>query len=300
VDVIKPRWASWSFLLYAGGLTVLGAAGSALSYLAGSHGDAAYAAWALLVYAAVAGVALALHRDGSHPVAAGIFGFSSVTLFAAVVAAFWKWFGWLDTSGSAFRGFDLGRLSLLLLTLIAALVALKTFRFPLIVAIAVAIGWFFVTDLLSGGGDWSAVVSFLVGLVFLAVARSVDSGPSRPYGMWLHIGAGLTIGGSIVYFLHHSEFQWSLIVVGGVLFILLADTLERSSWAVLGALGILAAAVHFSIKLTHVHLTLFGNSSSDTSRGWAPPLVFSLAGLLLLLLGGSLARRAASRRRVST
>jgi hypothetical protein len=298
VDVIKPRWASWSFLLYAGGLTVLGAAASALSYFADAYGNAAYVAWALLVFAAVAGVALALHRDGGHPIAAGIFGFSSVLLFAAVIAAFWKWFGWLDTSGSAFAGFGLGRLSFLLLTLLAALVALRTFRFPLIVSIAVFVGWFFVTDLVSGGGDWSAVVSFLVGLLFLTIARSVDAGPSRPYGMWLHIGAGLTIGGSIVYFLHHSEFQWSLIVVGGVLFILLADSLERSSWAVLGAVGILAAAAHFSIKLTHVQLSLFGNTNRDTSRGWAPALVFALAGIVLLLLGGALARRAATRRRV--
>jgi hypothetical protein len=299
VDVVKPRWASWSFLLYAGGLTVLGAAGSALSYFAGTYGDAAYVAWALLVFAAVAGVALVLRRDGSHPIAAGIFGFSSVALFAAVIAAFWKWFGWLDTSGSAFAGFGLGRLSLLLLTLIAALIALKTFRFPLIVSIVVFLTWFFVTDLVSGGGDWSAVVSFLAGLAFLAVGRSVDAGPSRPYGMWLHIGAGLAIGGSIIYFLHHSEFQWSLIVVGGVLFVLLADALERSSWAVLGAAGILAAAVHFSIKLTHVQLPLLGNSSSDTSRGWAPALVFTLAGIVLLLLGGALARRAAARPRLA-
>jgi hypothetical protein len=298
VDVITPRWASWSFLLYAGGLTVLGAAASALSYFADDYGDAAYVAWALLVFAAVTGVAFALRRGGAHPIAAGIFGFSSVVLFAAVVAAFWKWFGWLDTSGSAFAGFGLGRLSLMFLTLIAALVALRIFRFPLIVSIAVFVAWFFVTDLVSGGGDWSAVVSFLVGLVFLSLARGVDAGPSRPYGMWLHVGAGLMIGGSIVYFLHHSDFQWALIVVGGVLFILLADTLERSSWAVLGAAGVIAAATHYSIRLTHVQLTFFGDGNSNTSRGWAPALVFSLAGVLLLLLGGALAGRAAARRRV--
>ena len=299
MDAITPRWASWSFLLYAGGLTVLGAAGSALNYFADTYGDAAYVAWALLVFGAVLGTALVLRRDGGHRIAAGIFGFSSVVLFAAVVAALWKWFGWFDTSGSAFAGFGPGRLSFLLLTMIVALVALRAFRFPLIVSIAVFTAWFFVTDLVSGGGDWSAVVSFLVGLVFLVAGRSVDAGPSKPYGMWLHVGAGLTIGGSIIYFLHHSEFQWSLIVVGGVLFILLADSLERSSWAVLGAVGILAAAAHFSIKLTHVRLTLFGEGNGDTSRGWAPALVFALAGVVLLLLGGALARRAAVRRRIA-
>jgi hypothetical protein len=179
--------------------------------------------------------------------------------------------------------------------LVAALVALQLFRFPLIVLTIVVLAWFLITDLVSGGGSWSAIVTFLVGLVFLAAAVSVDAGPNRPYGMWLHVGAGLTIGGSLVYFLHHSNFEWALIVVGGLLYILLADALDRSSWAVLGTVGILMAAVHYSIELTHVRLTIFGEGVGRGSRGWAPSVVFGLAGVLLLLLGGSLARRARGR-----
>jgi hypothetical protein len=296
MGAIEPRWASWSFLLYAGGLTVLGAAGSALGYLSSVHSDGAYVAWALVVVAAVSAVGLALRRDGGHPIAAGIFGFSSVVLFAALLAAIWTWFGWVNAGSSEFSGFSVARLSLVLLTLLASLVALQLYRFPLIVLIVVLLGWFFVTDLLSGGGDWTAIVTFLVGLVFLAIGLSLDAGPSRPYGMWVHVGAGLTIGGSIINFLHHGNFEWSLIVLGGVLFVLLADAVGRSSWAVLGAFGILAASVHFTVELTHVHLTIFGEQLSNSGRGWAPALVFTLAGIVLLLLGGLLARRAAARR----
>jgi hypothetical protein len=296
MGAIEPRWASWSFLLYAGGLTILGAAASALGYLSDVHGDAAYVVWALVVFAAVAGVGLALRRDGGHPIAAGIFGFSSVVLFGALLTAIWTWFGWVDSDSSGFSGFDVGRLSLVLLTLVAALVALQLYRFPLIVLIGVLLAWFFVTDLLSGGGDWTAIVTFLVGLVFLALGLSLDAGPNRPYGMWVHVAAGLTIGGSIVNFLHHGNVEWAFIVVGGILFVLIADAVWRSSWAVLGAVGILAAAVHFTVELTHLHVTIFGEGLSNGSRGWAPAVVFAVAGLVLMLLGGLLARRAAARR----
>ena len=42
MEPILPRWASWTFLLYAGGLTILGASLAALSSLADAHGDAAF------------------------------------------------------------------------------------------------------------------------------------------------------------------------------------------------------------------------------------------------------------------
>src|SRR5437764_1214066 len=89
----------------------------------------------------------------------------------------------------------------------------------LLAAAGALLSWFFVTDLLSGGGDWSAVVTFLLGLVFLFQARITDGGPNRVYGMWLHVGAGLTIGGSLLWFLHHGHFEWALIVVAGLLFV---------------------------------------------------------------------------------
>ena len=48
MDEAKPVWTTSSFLLYAGGLTVLGAAVAALGYLSGQYGNAAYAGWAAL------------------------------------------------------------------------------------------------------------------------------------------------------------------------------------------------------------------------------------------------------------
>ena len=292
MQVIHPRWSPWSFLLYAGSFTTLLAAGFLLAYFSDRHGPGVYTLLALLVFVLFAFVARALRRDGTHPIAAGLFGLSSVALFSAFVYALYSWFGWIHSSESAFGGFDLPRLTWLLFTLIAALVALGVFHFPLILLVAVGAAWFFVTDLISGGGNWSAFVTFLVGLAFLRIARNLDAGPGRPYGMWVHVGAGLTIGGSLLWFFHRGDFRWAVIAVAGVLFAKLAEAFGRASWAVFGATGILLAAVHFSVRLTHTHLSLFGAELGSPTRGWAPAFVFGIAGALLLVLGGRMAQRA--------
>jgi hypothetical protein len=294
VEPILPRWASWTFLLYAGGLTILGASLAALSTLADQHGDVAFVAYALLFFVAASAVALTLRRDGGHPIAAGVMAVVMVALFAGFVGALYTWAGWLD-DGAAFSGFDLARLTLALLTLAAAVVALALFRFPLLVLVIVLTTWFFCTDLLSGGGNWSAIVTFLVGLVFLVVAASLDTGGHHPYAFWLHVGAGLTIGGSLVYLLHDGDFEWALIAIGGLLYIGLAARSARSSWAVLGAIGILLSAAHYATGDSAVSLVPFigVDSSANGLRG---PIVFAVTGFVLMLLGGLLARRMARRR----
>jgi len=294
VEAILPRWASWTFLLYAGGLTILFASLAALSSLSDHHGDGAFAGYALLLFLVAAAAALLLRRDGSHPIAAGITAVIAVSLFAGFVGALYGWAGWLD-SGSAFRGFDLGRLTLMLLTLAAALVALRLFRFPLLVLFVVFTGWFFVTDLLSGGGNWSATVTFLVGLMFLAAAASLDSGTHHPYAFWLHVGAGLTVGGSVVYFLHDGDFEWALIAIAALLYIALAARFARSSWAVLGAIGVLLSAAHYATGSSAVSLLPF-IGLGPSSSGLRGPFVFAVAGLILMLIGGLLARRTARAR----
>ena len=48
MDEPKPVWTTASFLVYVGGLTVLGAALGALGYIAANSGKAAFAGWSLL------------------------------------------------------------------------------------------------------------------------------------------------------------------------------------------------------------------------------------------------------------
>ena len=298
MSVIEPRFAAWSYLLYLGAFVLLGAAAALLAYLSGRHSAGVYTLFSFLVLLGFAASALALQRSGDHPITAGLLADAAVTLFGAFVLALWSWFGWLSTSSLSFGGFNVARLAFFALTLVAALAALRRFRFPLLMLTIVLLAWLFVVDLVSGGGDWSAVVTFAVGLCFLVAAVAVDAGPNRPYGFWLHVGAGLTIGGSLLWFLHHGHFEWVLIGLAGLIYVKLADLLGRSSWAVLGSLGILASATHFAASFSHTQISpAIASGTSSDSRGWVAAVVFGLAGMLLLLLGSLLARHADSAQR---
>src|SRR5206468_7390874 len=121
-----------------------------------------------------------------------------------------------------------------LLTLIAALMAIRIFRFPLIVFIAAGFSWLFVTDLVSSGGNWSATVTLLVGIALVFRGLALDGGDSRPYGFWVHVVAGLTIGGALIYFWHKSNFDWALIIITALVFMAVGGAIRRSSYGVLG------------------------------------------------------------------
>src|SRR6185437_9279936 len=95
MDERKPVWTTSSFLIYTGGLVVLGSALGALGYLAGSNGRAAFAGWSLLVLAVLYAIAHALKNRGRW-LAAGIFAFASVIAWAVFVASLWVWFGWFS------------------------------------------------------------------------------------------------------------------------------------------------------------------------------------------------------------
>ena len=295
MDVVVPRWSSWSFLLYAGGFVVLSSALGWLGYLSGRSGAAAFVFWALVVYALLEGAAHAFLQRGQR-VAAGVFAFAGVVGFALFLGALFTWFGWLGQLGtsSSFRGFHAGRFALELLTLAAAARSLRAFRYPLLMLPVAVVSWLLVTDFLSNGGGWSAIVTLVAGLVFLAWGLSVDSGPRRPYGFWLHVAAGLAIGGSLLHFWSSGNFDWILIILASLAYVRLAGALGRSSWAVLGTFGLLLASVHFALEWTSVSIPFLG-SAGHSSRGWVPPLVFSVTGGLLVALGLALGRASAHR-----
>ena len=122
------------------------------------------------------------------------------------------------------------------------------FRFPLLVFPLAAGIWFFLTDLLSGGGDWTAVLSILVGLMLLSWAVAADRGSTSPFAFWLHVVAGLTIGGGLLWLFHDGDWDWILIGLVALLYIWIGDRLVRSSWVVLGAWGFLQSTAHFAVN----------------------------------------------------
>jgi hypothetical protein len=290
VAVVHPRWSAWSFLVYAGGLIVLSALGSWLAYLATQSGDGGYAGWALLLLVLLAAVALVLRR-ADHPVAAGVLAFVAVIAWVAFWSALWTWFGWSSSpSSSSFQGFHVAQLALELLWLVAAVAAVRLFRFPLLVAQVVLAGWLLVTDVVSNGGGWSAVVTLFIGLCYLGAGVVVDGGPRRPYGFWLHAAAGVLIGGALLWFWHGGNVEWTLIELASLGYVLFSLPAGRSSWAVLGALGLLLASSHFALEATHVRL-VFLSPATDTTRPWAVPLVLTGLAFVYVALGLLLARR---------
>ena len=287
MDVGKPNWTPSSFLLYLGGLTVLAAALGSLAYLSARYGSGALVAWALLQLVVLRLVAGGLRRRGAW-IAAGVFAVAIVAAWIAFLAVLFTWWGWSVHVGSAgpFAGWHWALWAIELLAVAAAVILMRTFRFPLLLVYVLAGVYLLGTDLVSGGGNWSAVVTLVFGLAFLVAGLAVDPGPRRAYGFWCHLASGLLVGGALLFWWHSSELDWALLATAGVLFILLGGATGRSTWAVLGAAGVLAAATHWTLEWVNV-----GFSLSAPSRTWVPFVVFAVVGFGFVALGLALDRR---------
>jgi hypothetical protein len=306
--VVQPRWTSASFLLYVGGIVVLAAAAEALGMLAGDYSDVAFAGWAALIFVPLAAFAVAFHGAGRW-IAAGVFAVSTVIAWGVFVGALEEWFGWFPHGSTPLHGFHVAVLVLALLVLLAALGALRVFRFPLLLVVVVAATWYFVVDFISNGGNWSAVVTLFVGVAYFVLALSVDAGPARPYAFWLHLAAGVAVGGALLWFWHKSDANWALVAVAALGYVAVAAALRRTSYAVLGAYGLYLAAIHFASEwsdsgessafLPYLPFFLlypvtggFDYGSSGRNE-WAAPLTYAFLGFLLVGLGLVLERRQA-------
>jgi hypothetical protein len=303
VREVKPIWTSASFLIYTGGLTVLVGGLFALGYLASQYGEGAMAGWSLLIlavlYAIAHGFAIRERR-----IAAGIFAFASVLAWGVFIVFLFQWFGWNGVNGS-FSHWSWSRLALWLLVLVAAWDDRRRFGFPLIRLISLVVAWLFVIDVITNGGNFTAAVTLVVGLLYLSAGRLLR----EPSSFWFHLMAGLLIGGPVLYWWHTSDAQWALVSIVAFLYVGVAYTTQRSSWAVLGTIGFFLAAVHYVVgSPTAIAEQAFGGGSESctvtasgevcTSTGssisaWSPALALGLLGFWLVLLGLAGRRRAA-------
>jgi len=292
VQAVRAPWSSSSFLLYAGGITILLSTGGLLGVLGGDYGDAAFVGWSLLVFVVLGDLAFGARKAG-RPLTAGLFSLSTVVALAVLVGALEDWFGWLAHADSPFGGFHVSHFLIELVLLVGSLSALRRFHFPLLVLLAAGSAWFFVTDVLSSGGDWSATVTLVFGLGLMFVGVGVD----RVYGFWVQVVAGLTVGGALLWFSHSSDTDWILIALASLLYVAIASGLGRSSYAVLAAIGLFLSTTHFVDKwFSAVPFPLgflFGFSAGEGSGNhlWASALSYAVYGLVLMLLGLWLAHR---------
>jgi hypothetical protein len=166
--------------------------------------------------------------------------------------------------------------------------------------VATVAGWLFVVDLISGGGDWTAVVAILVGLVLVAIGAAVEPA----YGFWVHFVAGLSIAGAFLYFWHSSGWEWILIAFVAVFLLLLAAGLARANYAVLAAILLFLAWSHFvedwldaSSPVPPGILPIapeddpFADSGTGGGDVWQRALLYGLYGVALVAIGIWLDRR---------
>ena len=302
---LRVPWSGASFLAYLGGLTIFFATGALLGMLANDHGAAGFVLLSLFVLAVSLVFAFTAKWNG-HPVTAGLLALSTVLAVVVFVGSLWSWFGWLDNPNPGFHGFHFGLLVLELVAVIASAFALAIFRFPLLVLFLAGSAWYFGTDLISGGGDWTAIVTIAVGLLFLAVGLGIDASESRPFGFWLHVVAGLTIGGGVLWLFHDGTLDWIVVGLAGLLYIALGDAMARSSWIVLGAWGFLQSAEFFADQWSGLGENLyflfplsyifpfgidFESVPEQHTHLWVGALVFLVTGLFFIALALYLARR---------
>ena len=281
VREIKPIWTSSTFLVYTGGLTVLGGAIGALGYLSAQYpGNGQGTAWSLLILVILYAIAILLLVAG-RPIAAGIFAFASVIAWAIFVGVLFTWFGWTNGSFGDFGHWSWSRLAFEILVLVVAVADRRIFRFPLIALISTVVGWFFVIDLITSGGNFTLAVSLVVGLVYFLAG--IVSG--KPSAFWLHFVAGLLVGVPILVWCHTSTFDFAVIAFMSLVYVGVAQATRRSSWAVYGTIGFFIVTVHFLVGSPTGIVENAISGQPPSISAWSFPLAFGLLGFWLVLLG---------------
>ena len=295
-DALRPRWSSASALVYLGGFVILVATLALLGILGDDHGD-----WALVGYSVLAtalGIALALWLEQSgRAIAAGLVATLAVLFFAFFVGALLGAIGTLDADIGDYQP---ASLVVEVLTVGAALVALRRFRAPLLVLPIAVILWVVVVDLGSFGSWENAgeALSILAGLALIVAAVAVDRAGRQPYGLWLHVVGGIAFGGGVIGVVD-SGLAWALVGLLSLAYVAAAYYLGRSSYAVLGAIGILATTAYFSLDGFSFFGLFLPFGSGEFEQGldpWQVALAFVAAGLVIGALGFAENRIAALRR----
>lgn len=297
-DALKPRWSSASALIYSGGFTILGATSALLAILGEDHGEWAAVGYSALAAAVALGLALWLEQSG-RAVAGGVLATLAVVFLAVSVGSAVSALGILDAQVGDYQA---GSLVVELATIAASLVALRRFRAPLLMLPLTVTFWFALIDLgsLSSEDVVGEVLLVLVGLALIAAAILVDRAGRAPYGLWPHLVGGLSFGAGVLA-LVDGDLGWALVGLLSLGYVAAGYLLGRSSYAVLGVLGILATTTYFTfdaVGLVGGFLPFdAGPFEGGGSEPWQVALWFVAVGLGIVGLGLIEDRVTALRRR---
>ena len=290
---VRPRFDLVHLLWYAGALIVIGAMGLFTTLAFARLGGGALATIALVYAVVLAAAGDRLWRRGLL-VPGGLLVTVAVTMAPLFVYGVQHALGWLNVPGRDFRDlYEFCRMArgswvpLELATIAAGLVALRSYRFPFLVApVAVAL-WALSMDVApwilgdpSPGWPMRRLVSLWFGLATLIVAWAVDLRARGDFAFWLHLFGLLAFWGGLTALGSESEiakFLYCLINIG---LVGLGVFLQRRVYVLFGGLGI-------ALYLHHLAERVFANSLLY-------PFALSLIGLAVIGAGLLLHRRAAA------
>ena len=283
-DPVHPLWSTSSWLVYVGGFVALFATTALIAIAEDDQGAWAFTAAALLALAVSAALAEALDR-ARRGIAAGVAATLAVVFAGAFVGGLLDWIGLLDSDGDGYEP----ALHVVEATLIAAaLLAVRRYRAPLPLLVAALTLWLTVVELASHA-DWGhaeEVASLVVGAALAAVGFGIDRHGRRTFGFWFHAIGGLAAGGALVSLL--GDDGWAVVALVALVYVTLGFGLHRSSYAVLGAVGLLVATTMFTADpgaLVGGFLPFGEPAESDSLDDWQIAASYLVTGLLLGAIG---------------
>jgi len=283
-EPLQPRWSSGNALVYIGAFVALIATAMLLGIVGDDHGEAALVGASLVAVVLALAIALVL-ESGERPVAAGVFATLAVFFFALFIGSLESWMGILDSDTSDYQP---ASLILEAATIVAALVALRRFRAPLLILPIALTFWFTVADVGSAfsATDAEQILSLLAGVVLAAAGVVVDREGGRPYGFWLHFVGAVAFGGAVLS-LVDGDGGWTLVGVLSLAYVLLAYWLDRAAYAVIGAVGVLATTTYITVDSFSFlgQFLPFGVGNGEGIELWQATSYYLVAGLVLATLG---------------
>jgi hypothetical protein len=299
----RSGWTSGAFMAYAGAYVIVTSLISLLIAVATDSGDLGQTVLATIVFAALLAIAIVL-RSAGRQIAAGLFATLALFAFGFAVGFAEDWAGLLPDDGgdSVFlESFEPGVVLFALLVVALGVGLVAVFRFPLLVLPTAVVAWYAVSHTLVSlwpgepSSNVQAFLTLLVGAALAVLGLVVDRSGRPAYGFWLHVVGGTVIAGALGTLLHEETWQWVVLGAISLAFVLVAEEIARSSYAVLGTLGLIFVGGLFVDKwfstppelipfFGFVPFFIFGSGFGEEAA-WSGPLAFAVVGAIVVGLG---------------